>query len=899
MAIHFTTKLFPKKASLKEKSGLPWGFVFQPLVPPYKDTTSSNSSPFTAQQLPLSKVARCQTCYAYINPFVKFTDKKWRCPLCHQSNSLKGSLRYASSATRSQLPELKLAYIEYTLDEESEEKEDLELTSEDLLIVIAVVDITTVQFIQQEIVKALSQLLDVLPPTCLFGLVAYGAEMSIYDLRSPTPHVRHVLIPPQSPSSSAQFSRATSGSLSETSLFVPSLEDVAPLPQFLVPIANYRSNVLRAIESLPLLTSHQQETPQKRGLGYTVYSLIDYLSNYEESLNVHLLLFMSGPCNYGMGATVTLASPPSKRGVAHTFESVLRDLNAELSELHKTTPESNDNSSPSDTTTLPTDVASTQPPIQDIAIQPQTDCYREWALRAAEAGIAIDLFAFVALDKNDDSSLGLATTKFLSSLTGGSVRLYTPETVTLLAQDVVKLLSVAQAYRGVLRLRTSGAFRVKTAYGPLRADAAQPDLFHLTHCNSYTTLCFDFEHVHSRGLVTDDPQEIPTLQIAFAFVFLAPYASDAPSSFRGRMRLYRRVIVHTLQVGVAYRPPDLYESAHLDSVVALLVHKVLRASLDEGIREGCALLRDWLIIFLLKYNQMIGSKANELDITLNRYPNLRDLPTLVFSFLKHPLLRPLPQHSADYWIFLQCLYTTSLSPSLLRVALYPTLFALREGPREGDGSEAHSPFLVHPWFSPLTLSLRVVRAANAPLFFLDTLHTLHLFQVNFTSQSSSPTTTSSTSEGHVVPTFNPANVAEYTDLFTRSGLSSPPLSSLPVASLSSNSTASLASSSTTTVPTSTPAHSVSSTFVDLSTVPIDEESKVMKLIRHIQRIRPVTPPLVIHPPFEDPRGNVRLAGTTTALNELLLEEENTAGESLAQWLTALRSHLFHFYTHSE
>jgi hypothetical protein len=176
------------------------------------------------------------------------------------------------------------------------------------------------------------------------------------------------------------------------------------------------------------------------------------------------------------------------------------------------------------------------------------------------------------------------------------VRLYTPENVTLLAQDIMKLLSGPQAYRGVLRLRTSHTFRVKTGYGPLRADTTQPDLFHLTHCNHYTTLCFDFEHVHSHGLITEynshsssllllsslssfhfigiisNPQDIPTLQIAFAFAFLEPF--DNSSSLKRRVRLCRRVIVHTLQVGVAYRPHELYESAHLDTVFTLLVHKV-------------------------------------------------------------------------------------------------------------------------------------------------------------------------------------------------------------------------------------------------------------------------------------------------------------------------------------
>lgn len=89
---------------------------------------------------------------------------------------------------------------------------------------------------------------------------------------------------------------------------------------------------------------------------------------------------------------------------------------------------------------------------------------------------------------------------------------------------------------------------------------------------SLSLCCFYLPLFHFISLITSDPQDIPTLQIAFAFAFLKPF--DNSSSLKGRVRLYRRVIVHTLQVGVAYRPHELYESAQLDTVFTLLVHKV-------------------------------------------------------------------------------------------------------------------------------------------------------------------------------------------------------------------------------------------------------------------------------------------------------------------------------------
>jgi hypothetical protein len=76
----------------------------------------------------------------------------------------------------------------------------------------------------------------------------------------------------------------------------------------------------------------------------------------------------------------------------------------------------------------------------------------------------------------------------------------------------------------------------------------------------------------------------------------------------------------------------------------------------------------------------------------------------------------------------------------------------------------------------------------------------------------------------------------------------------------------------------------------------------MKLVRSIQQTstRPITPLFHIHPPFEDEREGVRLSGAvSSSLRELLVEEENSAGPSLAQWLTSLRAHLLHLFPHHE
>jgi hypothetical protein len=55
-------------------------------------------------------VARCESCFAYINHHAKFVRDGWWCPLCHNTNALPS--RY-TTRTRKFLPELQEGLIEF------------------------------------------------------------------------------------------------------------------------------------------------------------------------------------------------------------------------------------------------------------------------------------------------------------------------------------------------------------------------------------------------------------------------------------------------------------------------------------------------------------------------------------------------------------------------------------------------------------------------------------------------------------------------------------------------------------------------------------------------------------------------------------------------------------------
>jgi len=97
MKIQFTSN-FPSDPSAKEAAGMPFGCVVQPFAESSK--ASAGVPPVSAKM-----VARCDTCFGYINPFVIFDRKRWRCSFCGKYNPILA--RYSTPMLRRELPELK------------------------------------------------------------------------------------------------------------------------------------------------------------------------------------------------------------------------------------------------------------------------------------------------------------------------------------------------------------------------------------------------------------------------------------------------------------------------------------------------------------------------------------------------------------------------------------------------------------------------------------------------------------------------------------------------------------------------------------------------------------------------------------------------------------------------
>ena len=234
------------------------------------------------------------------------------------------------------------------------------------------------------VIDSLTAAVTVLPDTCLFGLVSFSDHIDVWDLRHATPVTNHVPV--------YDISLMT-GVIDSPAVDVE-FEEVLQPDEFFVPVRQFKANIFTAINSLASLNDehlarNESDTP-KRALGTAVKYVLDFVTSYEDLVNVRLLTFTSGACNWGLG----------KVSVGQT------DL------LPKTS-------------FYRTMVRATHRLCPDSVITQ--------AEQAASKNVAIDV---TALRRDVHQQLGLASLKFLCSRTGGHLRLYDHATVTTLATDL-------------------------------------------------------------------------------------------------------------------------------------------------------------------------------------------------------------------------------------------------------------------------------------------------------------------------------------------------------------------------------------------------------------------------------------------------------------------------------
>ena len=117
--ISFTHKEFPTTAAVMKDVGVPFGCVVTPFMPlEDRSHVLKKMRKYTDNS---SKIARCEGCAGYMNPYCDVTPQRWFCSLCGHRNSIARShSRYRGTDPRL-LPEVQHMLIDYKVAEHSAE----------------------------------------------------------------------------------------------------------------------------------------------------------------------------------------------------------------------------------------------------------------------------------------------------------------------------------------------------------------------------------------------------------------------------------------------------------------------------------------------------------------------------------------------------------------------------------------------------------------------------------------------------------------------------------------------------------------------------------------------------------------------------------------------------------
>ncbi|XP_057534078.1 protein transport protein SEC23 D [Amaranthus tricolor] len=659
MAVRATVARFPSDPDEQETSGLPWGVTITPFCG-RDENGNPPSMGSDGENLP-----RCENCWAYFNSYCELDQWAWNCSLCGTLNGLSAHSIAKYSHPQS-CPEMSSSFIDLELPLEAYEEESMQARP----VYVAAVDLSSSEEFLDLIKSALLAALEALPVGALFGLAAFSLKLGLYDVQGPVPVVKNIFIP----------------SDAEGTIQI-GLEDVMPLSCFLAPVETCKERIASAIETLKPMTSWERSTAANqpldgvllagRGFGASMEALFNYLgSEYGTTFALaRIFAFLSGAPDYGAGTLDT-------RRYGEQYASKGEDA--------------------------------------DRALLPeQTSFYKELAAVAVQAGVCVDIFA-VTNEYTD-----LASLKFLSIESGGSLFLYPNTDDSTLPQDMYRMLSRPYAFNCVLRLRTSSEYKIGRSYGHFFPDPEYENVQHIICCDSYATYAYDFEFSKVEGF-SRHASEPPMLQVAFQYSVVVPpeelSSSGLSSASRPKFSIKRRLRIRTLQYGAARNINELYDSVDSEVVLSILVHKVIQASLEQGVREGRVLLHDWLVILTAQYNDALkliqygtgtSSAVQQIDVAFAQCPQLQPLPRLIFALLRSPLLR-LHEEGVhpDYRIFLQCLFS-ALEPSSLHRAVYPVLSSYTTPDKQA-----------YPRHS---LSRAALITSGSPIFLLDAFTTLIVF----------------------------------------------------------------------------------------------------------------------------------------------------------------------------
>eukprot|EP00639_Heterosigma_akashiwo_P032737 CAMPEP_0194737288 /NCGR_PEP_ID=MMETSP0296-20130528/80584_1 /TAXON_ID=39354 /ORGANISM="Heterosigma akashiwo, Strain CCMP2393" /LENGTH=242 /DNA_ID=CAMNT_0039647191 /DNA_START=73 /DNA_END=797 /DNA_ORIENTATION=+ len=192
--IHFTLQAFPATPALKDSCGLPWSAAVSPFM-------NSDVVCCSNEAIPISLIARCKHCFAYINPFCDLRGRFWKCSLCYEVQPFsKAQARYKSHDAEERLPELTEQVLEYEIPLEMKVLEgNSELREEDdeygvqvpaemhPPVAIFLIDETGNDAYKQAVILSLKEAVKNMPDETCLGIFTFSDSLGYFDLAPEKP----------------------------------------------------------------------------------------------------------------------------------------------------------------------------------------------------------------------------------------------------------------------------------------------------------------------------------------------------------------------------------------------------------------------------------------------------------------------------------------------------------------------------------------------------------------------------------------------------------------------------------------------------------------------------------------------------------------------------------------
>ncbi|KAK9711638.1 COPII subunit [Basidiobolus ranarum] len=291
-------------------------------------------------------------------------------------------------------------------------------------------------------------------------------------------------------------------------------------------------------------------------------------------------------------------------------------------------------------------------PKESSLLQPASQFYKPFAVDCSRAQVCVDTFLF------GTQYIDVATLSGTSRFSAGQTYFYPgfnagkSEDAVKFANEFSEFLSCPAGLEAVLRVRASKGLRMTAYHGNFFLRSM--DLLALPNVTP--------NHTYSVEVTIDEP--IETSIVCFQTALLH-------TSCNGE----RRIRVLTLGLPVANNISEVFKSADQVAIVTLLARKAVERSLSTKLEDARDALINKCIDILGIYKTELTSVGTGASPQLQICHNLKMLPLLVQSLIKHVSLRGGSQTPSDVRSFAMNLVNTMPAELLMRY-IHPRFYAL-------------------------------------------------------------------------------------------------------------------------------------------------------------------------------------------------------------------------------